>query len=104
MIKNPWIFPGIMGIDDAVSHVWGITPEMLKQRARKREVVEPRQVAIWWRIRNTSESLNRIGGYYGLDHATALHARNQVMNLMKYDRSFQTMVDQVEKMMISKYR
>jgi len=101
MISNPWILPGLMTIDDAVSHTWGITVSELKERTRRREVVEPRQVAMWWRIRNTRDSLSRIGSYYGRDHCTVLHAKKTVKDLMKYDHDFFCKVEQVNKMMIS---
>jgi chromosomal replication initiator protein len=93
------IIPGlIMNIDDAVSHVWGIEKNMLYIKTRKRGIVEPRQVAMWWRRINTTDSLAGIGKIYGnVEHSTVFHSCKTVEDLLKNNCQFRNMVEQVLK-------
>jgi len=100
MTANYIIAPGLMNIDDVVSQVWGIRKEDMQIRTRKRAIVEARQVAMWWRIRNTKATLTEIADVNGhLDHATALHAKKTVENLMEVDLAFRKKVEMVEAIM-----
>jgi len=80
-----------MDIDEIVSESFGVTVERMKakDRKRKREEVEARQFAMWWREQNTKESQESIGDRYGgRDHATVIHARKTVNNLMETNKVF----------------
>jgi chromosomal replication initiator protein len=97
------IIPGLMDIDDAVSHVWGIEKRMLFVKTRKREIVEARQVAMWWRKINTKDSLAIIGKKYGgFEHSTVIHSYDVVETLKKNNRQFRNMVEEVLKIVLLK--
>ena len=94
------VYPGLMNIDDCVAQVWKIEKERLYERTRKREVVNARQVSIWWQIRHTKKSLRMITEVYaGLDHTAGIHSMKVVKNLMETDKVFKERVLLVEKIM-----
>jgi hypothetical protein len=80
-----------------VAKIWGIPEEALKTKTRKRTIVEPRQVVMWFRKKNTKESLAEIGERYGKDHATVLHAVKTVNNLKETDKEFRRKVELAQK-------
>lgn len=66
----------------------------LRIRTRKREIVEARQVCMWWLKNNTKQSLNDIGSYFGeFDHATVLHACKTVNNLIDTNKAFKQKIE-----------
>lgn len=82
-------------IDDILAQVtehYGITPEELFTRTRKREIVFPRQLFFYLCCRYTKKSQDYIGKIserYGIkkyDHATVLHGRNSIQNYIDTDR------------------
>jgi len=63
--------------------------EELLGKARKKEIVRPRQVAMFFLRSELSMSYPGIGKYFGgRDHTTALHAYEKIMNLKKTDEKF----------------
>jgi chromosomal replication initiator protein len=85
---NPYIIPGIPGIDVMCANEWGIPRERLYHRTRKREVVEARQMAMYLHVTRERSSYATAAGHYGLDHATAIHAVKTVRALMAVDKEF----------------
>ena len=64
-------------------------PEFIKVKARKREVLELRQIFIWILRHKTSLSLKKIGQLCGgRDHSTIINSCRVVDNLMLYDKRF----------------
>ncbi len=97
---SPYIFPGIIGIDDVVASVFNIEKSMLKKRTRKMEVVQARQVAMRWRKMNTKQSLQKIAEEYGdFDHATVLWATKTIDNFIKIYPTWREKVAKVENML-----
>jgi hypothetical protein len=71
-----------------VSKYYNIDSELLKTKTRKREICFPRQAAMYLIKENTNLSLTHIGGLFnGKDHATVLHAKRTVANLMQSDKT-----------------
>lgn len=69
---------------------------------RRRDIVEPRQMAMYFLREHTNNSLDKIGRLFKKDHATALHAEKKIRNLIKYDhfiRESYVAIDQRIKMM-----
>lgn len=83
--------------DPIVAEIWGTTEKSLKIDTRQREILEPRQVAMYLRKKNTKESLAKIGKRYGRDHATVLHAFRTVNNLLETDKEYRRKVESVQK-------
>lgn len=85
---------GLTDIVQIVSREIGISVESMKQKTRKREVVEARQIAMWMLKRHTKLSLDAIGEYFEndkehvFDHATVLHAIRTVNNLRESNKDF----------------
>ncbi len=72
--------------------------EVLKSKTRKREVVQARQLAMYFSKTLTKSSLSYIGmNCGGKDHATVLHACRTVNNLIDTDKKFRTYVNDIQK-------
>ena len=69
------------------------------QKSRVRKYVEIRQTVmaltrLHW---GEEKSLSDIGGFFGKDHATALHAIKTIKNLRETDRKYRELTDDVFK-------
>lgn len=87
-------------IEDIVSKVadyYGVEPESINTRSRKREVVLVRQVAMYFSKKYLDLSTAKIGLYIGnRDHATVLHACKTVANQADTDKQFRTELSEIE--------
>ncbi len=85
-------------IQKVVCTYYNIGLEMLQSKTRKREIVQARQVAMFFSKSMTKSSLATIGSQIGgKDHATVLHACKTVNNLIETDKRFRLQVDEIEK-------
>ena len=87
-------------MQDAVCEYFNISRDTLQSPSRKRQIVQARQIAMYL-CRNfiSSCSLSTIGAEIGgKDHATVLHACNQVTDLIATDRTVKQYVTDLEKM------
>jgi chromosomal replication initiator protein len=85
-------------IQKVVCDYFNIPVEYLKSKTRKREIVQARQVAMFFAKSFTKNSLAVIGSIIGgKDHATVLHACRTVQNLLETDKKFKQYVDDIEK-------
>jgi chromosomal replication initiator protein len=72
--------------------------ETIQNTSRKREVVQARQLSMYFAKKITKSSLAVIGMQCGnKDHATVLHACKTIDNLRQTDRHMRAMVDELEK-------
>ena len=99
------VIPSIAGIEQVVCKKYEIPVSSLNIRTRKRVIKEARQICMWWRCRNTKESLASIGARYTdrsgrpFDHATVLHAKKTVDNLKETDKEFRQTIEDIERQM-----
>lgn len=85
-------------IQKVVCNFYNIPPDSLISKTRKREIVQARQIAMFFSKNLTKASLATIGSVIGgKDHATVLHACKTVNNLLDTDKHFKTQVDELEK-------
>lgn len=85
-------------IQKVVCNYYNIGLEQLQSKTRKREIVQARQVAMFFSKSMTKSSLATIGSQIGgKDHATVLHACKTVNNLIETDKRFRLQVDEIEK-------
>jgi len=63
-----------------------LLPNQVKEKTRKREVVFCRQLIMYFMKQYTKDSLASIGGHFGKDHATVLHACKTINNLIDTDK------------------
>ena len=97
-VKNTAKEVSIDYIQKVVCDYFDLPIELLKSKTRKREVVQARQIAMFFAKQMTKSSLANIGRHCGgKDHATVLHACKTVNNLMETDKRFRGYVDDLQK-------
>ncbi len=80
-----------------VSDYFHIDESNILSNTRKREIVQARQVAMYFSKQLTKTSLKSIGTQLGnKDHATVLHACRTVNDLMETDRRFKSQIEELE--------
>ena len=88
----------IESIQSVVCDYLGIPEDLVRARTRKREVVQARQVAMYFSKEITKHSLKTIGLHFGgRDHSTVIHAVRSVDDQIETDPSFREMVVSVRK-------
>jgi chromosomal replication initiator protein len=98
LIKNTKREISIDYIQKVVCSYFNIGVEQLQSKTRKREIVQARQVAMYFSKSLTKSSLATIGTQIGgKDHATVLHACKTVNNLIETDKRFRLQIDEIEK-------
>jgi chromosomal replication initiator protein len=81
-----------------VCDFFGLPVDQINTKTRKREIVQARQLAMYFSKKHTKSSLATIGLHCGnKDHATVLHACKTVSNLIETDKRFQTYVKEIDK-------
>ncbi|MBP5984190.1 MAG: chromosomal replication initiator protein DnaA [Fluviicola sp.] len=97
-VKNTAREVSIDYIQKVVCDYFDLPIEMLKSKTRKREVVQARQISMYFSKKMTKSSLASIGAHCGgKDHATVLHACRTVMNLSETDKQFRVYLEDLEK-------
>jgi len=85
-------------IQKTVSEYFKVDLESLKSKIKKREIVIPRQVAMYFCKRYTQLTLALIGeNFGGRDHSTVIHALESVEDMMKTDSNFKSSVEELGK-------
>lgn len=85
-------------IQKSVCDYFDLPVEVLQSKTRKREIVQARQIAMYFSKTLTKASLASIGAQIGgKDHATVLHAYKTVNNLIDTDKKFKAYVDEIRK-------
>lgn len=85
-------------IQQVVCGHFHIAPETLQAKTRKREIVQARQLAMYFCKNYTKASLSYIGNQIGKkDHATVLYACKAVADLMETDRKFKMEVEEIQR-------
>ncbi len=85
-------------IQKTVAEYFKVDLESLKSKIKKREIVIPRQVAMYFCKRYTQLTLALIGNNFGgRDHSTVIHALESVEDMMKTDANFKSSVEELGK-------
>ena len=85
-------------IQKVVCDYFDLPIELLKSKTRKREIVQARQISMYFAKKMTKSSLANIGLHCGgKDHATVLHACRTVNNLSETDKHFRKYLEDLEK-------
>lgn len=75
-----------------------IPEDLVRARTRKREVVQARQVAMYFAKQLTNHSLKTIGLHFGgRDHSTVIHAVQSVEDQVDTDPAYREMVEAIRK-------
>lgn len=97
-VKNTSREISIDYIQKIVCDYFGLPLEAISSKTRKREIVQARQLAMYFSKKLTKASLATIGQHCGnKDHATVLHACRTVNNLMDTDKQFRNYVEDLDK-------
>jgi chromosomal replication initiator protein len=88
---------GIDYIQKVVAEYFKVTPELLKAKTRKKEVVEARQIAMYFAKRYTNLSLKSIGYHFGgRDHSTVIHAITTIEDLYGLEKRTRNHVNELQ--------
>lgn len=97
-VKNTTREMSVDYIQKVVCDYFDMPIDLLKSKTRKREIVQARQLAMYFSKQLTKNSLASIGAQCGnKDHATVLHACRTVNNLSETDKRFKTYVEDLRK-------
>jgi chromosomal replication initiator protein len=97
-VKNTSREISIDYIQKIVCDYFNIPIELINSKTRKREIVQARQLAMYFSKKHTKSSLANIGLHCGnKDHATVLHACRTVNNLVETDKQFRGFVEELDK-------
>lgn len=98
LVKNTRKEISIDYIQKKVCEYFNIPMDALQAKTRKREIVQARQIAMFFSKGYTKASLSSIGSMIGgKDHATVLHACKTISNLIETDKVFKGQIDEIEK-------
>lgn len=85
-------------IQEVICDHFGIETEVVRSKTRKRNVVQARQLSMFFSKNLTNSSLTKIGKYFGgRDHSTVIHACQTVLDLMETDRTFRKDVENLQR-------
>lgn len=83
-------------IKNKVCSKYNVTEEELDSKIRKREITEPRQIAMFLARELIDISLPKIGESFGKrDHTTVIHAINKIEKRMKSDAEFKAEIEKI---------
>jgi chromosomal replication initiator protein len=90
-------FPNIAKIQKTVANFFGIKISDLLLANRSKQIVVPRQIAMYLAKKLTSESLPKIGQEFGnKNHATVIHAIKSVEKMINLDQKISVQVKTLE--------
>ncbi len=85
-------------IQKTVCEHFGVPLEKLKEKTRKRAIVQARQLSMFLAKNYTKNSLKSIGKHFGgRDHSTVIHSCQAIQNLLDTDTKFKENVQDVQK-------
>jgi chromosomal replication initiator protein len=97
-VKNVSREISIEYIQKLVCDYFGISIDQVKSKTRKREIVQARQISMYFAKDLTKSSLKTIGMHFGgRDHSTVIHACQTVNDLIETDKKFKADVEELTK-------
>ena len=98
LIKETRVSLGVEQIQQIVCEYFSIPEDLVRARTRKREVVQARQVAMYFAKQFTKHSLKTIGLHFGgRDHSTVIHAIQSVENQIDTDYKFREVIEEIRR-------
>ncbi len=97
-VKNVGREISIDSIQKLVCAHLSVNIELLKAKTRKREIVQARQISMFFAKELTKSSLKTIGLHFGgRDHSTVIHAVQTVNDLISIDKEFRKNIEEIKK-------
>lgn len=92
----------VQKIQETVCDYYNIKKDLIQTSSRKREIVQARQITMFFIKKHTELSLSQIGIQVGnRNHATVLHSCNTVKDLVEVDKSFRSDIEEIEHLLNS---
>ena len=83
-------------IQEVVCDYFSIQLDLIREKTRKREVVQARQIAMYFCKTLTQHSLKTIGLHFGgRDHSTVIHANQSVQNQIETDPKYRQVIEEI---------
>ncbi len=96
LIKDTQVTLSIDEIQQVVCEYFDIPVDLVRAKTRKREVVQARQIAMYFCKELTQHSLKTIGLHFGgRDHSTVIHANQSVLNQIDTDTKYRQTIDEI---------
>lgn len=96
LIKDTRVTLSIEEIQRLVCDYFSIEEDLVRAKTRKREVVQARQVAMYFSKQLTQHSLKTIGLHFGgRDHSTVIHANQSVENQIDTEPKLREMIAEI---------
>lgn len=96
LIKDTRLNLTIEEIQRITCEYFNIPEDLVRAKTRKREVVQARQVAMFFCKQLTQHSLKTIGLHFGgRDHSTVIHANQSVEDQIETDPKYREMIDEI---------
>lgn len=86
----------VMFIVMVVEKHTGVKLETFKLPTRKRLIITPRQICMYFLKLHTDYSLDRIGQIFGKDHGTVIHSRKQIDDLIETDKEIRNICKKIK--------
>jgi chromosomal replication initiator protein len=83
-------------IEPTVCRFYNITATQIRQRTRKGEIIEARQICMYFLNQRTKLSLRQIGTLFGFSGATVLWSCGSVSNQNETNKAFAANLKQIE--------
>jgi len=97
-VKNSSREISIEFIQKLVCDYFTIPVDLVKSKTRKREIVQARQISMYYAKDLTKSSLKTIGMHFGgRDHSTVIHACQTVNDLIETDKKFKADIEEIGK-------
>ena len=96
LLKEPRKLITVDFIQRCVAEEFGVTLQEIKMKRRNKNIVLPRQVAMYLSRELTELSLPEIGDFFGgKDHTTVLHSYNKIKGGLKIEESLKNRVERI---------
>lgn len=96
LLKEPKKLITVDFIQRCVAEEFGLTLQDLKTKRRNKNIVLPRQIAMYLSRELTELSLPEIGGFFGgKDHTTVLHSYNKIKGNLNTNDSLKDRVERI---------
>lgn len=85
----------LSNIENVVSEYYGISKDLLLGASRKREIVIPRHVIMFFAYKQTKLTLEKIASKLQRNHASVIHGCKAIKNLYDTDKLFKLEIDEI---------
>lgn len=98
IIKPPKVEVSLDYIQKCVCDVLNISPEEIKQKTKKHDIVIARQLIMYFAKEYGNKQLSVIGSFLGgKTHSTVIYGYKTIRNLIQVDRKFKQIVEEIDK-------